>query len=948
MDLRAYLVAHVSPSEYYSKQLGIDFQGAAENVVVYCPFHEDKNTKSLSIDLKTGKGFCHSPDCGEQIADIVGFHCSYYGKAFKKSLHEIYSQFVEKIVDTSTYMPPHRHLLDNKEILDYLLSRRRWTLKTIRKRKIGYLPQQKRVTIPIFNKFGFCVNVRYYDVFHRDKNQKFYGIKGCNRPRLYPEQALLGEKIFLMAGEPDFLCADSFGLPAITVSGSEGAWTDKFISDFTGKHLVIVPDKDKAGFRATKQRISHLKSVVASLKVINLPLPIGKDFTDYIVEGGFSRKEFLILVRDTDYLIKPRNGDTFTPVNNDIHDDSHIALSEASHAVHYKKPIIFEAMVTGKHQQPYLAPKKIRIICDCQKRDKICEFCLTHESTNNIIEVPLQTREIVKLIECGDDGKYQALREIFDLPRNTNPNIETLETFNVVKAKIIPKVVLRSSKNDEFVKRIIYYIGHDLACNKNYRMRGFTVPDKNQAATHIITEAVPIDALHGKHILPPSSLKAFKVFHEKPLKNMLQEKYADMSRHVTNIYERNDLHLAVDLVFHSVLGFNFNNEYVHRGWLDALILGDTRLGKSVVAQALSQHYDLGTIISGENSTPVGIVGGISMIGNQAVETWGAAVNNTKGLLIIDELSDLQPDQIARLSRIRSEGIAEIDKADIHAKTTCQTRLLCLSNCRNKSSLTDYNFGVEAVRDLYGHLEDISRCDYVLSVTRNEVDATKINRLKSLTGAERSPLTDKELCRDLILWIWSLASDEVVFETDAVELCLAESNRLGELYTSDIPLIQPEDVRHKIARIAAAFAGLQFSSPDGKTLVVKKLHVAAALGWLKSIYTKPSMGYLQYARAYQKMNTLDAGSELWKFMVAFNDGKQVIENLMQLDRMTLEDMGMAFGQADRVVQGAIATELIKARAVVRKSGYFNKTSAFVKFLNNKLHNLELLDGGNDDS
>jgi hypothetical protein len=80
----------------------------------------------------------------------------------------------------------------------------------------------------------------------------------------------------------------------------------------------------------------------------------------------------------------------------------------------------------------------------------------------------------------------------------------------------------------------------------------------------------------------------------------LEKLYLSYAHNVTKIYDRFDLHLAIDLAFRSVLSFKFDNEIVHKGWMDIMIIGDTRCGKGYVAEKLSAYFNLGEVISGDN------------------------------------------------------------------------------------------------------------------------------------------------------------------------------------------------------------------------------------------------------------------------------------------------------------------------------------------------------------
>ena len=77
-----------------------------------------------------------------------------------------------------------------------------------------------------------------------------------------------------------------------------------------------------------------------------------------------------------------------------------------------------------------------------------------------------------------------------------------------------------------------------------------------------------------------------------------QEIADDLAVHVTRIYERPDLHLGVLMVLCSPLGFDFPGEGQIRGWLTAIIVGDTGTGKTTVSEGFFNFARIGSRVSG--------------------------------------------------------------------------------------------------------------------------------------------------------------------------------------------------------------------------------------------------------------------------------------------------------------------------------------------------------------
>ncbi|MEK9208328.1 MAG: hypothetical protein AAB922_07610, partial [Patescibacteria group bacterium] len=179
---------------------------------------------------------------------------------------------------------------------------------------------------------------------------------------------------------------------------------------------------------------------------------------------------------------------------------------------------------------------------------------------------------------------------------------------------------------------------------------------------------------------------------------------------------RDDILHAFDLVAYSVLHFDFLRQRVRKGWVEGLVLGDTRCGKSETAQRLVQHYRAGEVATGENATYAGLIGGMQQTQKTWSITWGKIPLNDRRMLVIDEVSSLDHAAIARMSSVRSSGVAEVVKIQTE-RTASRVRLLWIGNPRRPRPLASYNSGVEAVQELIGQPEDVARFDFAVAVAQ---------------------------------------------------------------------------------------------------------------------------------------------------------------------------------------------------------------------------------------
>ena len=400
--------------------------------------------------------------------------------------------------------------------------------------------------------------------------------------------------------------------------------------------------------------------------------------------------------------------------------------------------------------------------------------------------------------------------------------------------------------------------------------------------------------------------------------------YRDLSANVTRIYERDNVHLAIDLVYHSPLSFYFGNRFISKGNVECLIVGDTRCGKSETADRLLQHYKLGAISSGENTSFSGLVGGLQQIHGRWTITWGKIPLNHKRLLIIDEVSGLPVEDIANMSQIRSSGVAEITKIQTE-RTLAKARLVWLSNPRTNRAVNDFNSGVELIRDVIGKPEDIARFDFAIVVAKGDVNYANIpNRDK-----EKVPHTfTSDLCRDLILWCWSRSPEQVKFSAATMDACYEHADALCDKYSSDCPIVNASEQKIKLARMAAGLAGRLFSTSDGDDMVVLPAHVEYVARFLDTEYSRPAFGYDIFSNQRREDNNITDFDKVME--VVHNMGIPVAKQLLDTNQIKLQDIEELMGCDRDQAKSALST-LLKLGAFNKRINGYVKTAAFISLL-----------------
>ena len=356
--------------------------------------------------------------------------------------------------------------------------------------------------------------------------------------------------------------------------------------------------------------------------------------------------------------------------------------------------------------------------------------------------------------------------------------------------------------------------------------------------------------------------ESLKVFQGDP-STIFHKVYDDLTSNVHHIVGRYSLQVAFDLVFHSVLQFKFQGVSLRRGWTEGFVLGDSGQGKTEMSLCLLNHYGLGDRIQGEGSSTAGLIGGLEKLGDRWILVWGRIPQMDRRLLIIDEFSGISAEDVAKLSDIRSTGIAEITKIRTE-RASARTRLIMMSNTRDGQPLSSYNTGVEALKEVFGHAEDVRRLDFALCLASSEVNTETLNRRAQLI----SHVYTTDLCRSLILWAWSRTPEQVIFGDKVEQLILDKASTLSEKYSAYIPLIEPADTRVKLARLSVACACRCFSTNKDGNVVVKPEHVNFIVDFLNTCYDSPFMSYDTYSKRARTESVFSTDDDLMKALLEF--------------------------------------------------------------------------------
>lgn len=318
--------------------------------------------------------------------------------------------------------------------------------------------------------------------------------------------------------------------------------------------------------------------------------------------------------------------------------------------------------------------------------------------------------------------------------------------------------------------------------------------------------------------------------------------YDDLADNITFIYGRQDVHLIMDLVYHSPLRFMYDGKLLKKAYPEILIVGDTRSGKTQCAEALVTHYGVGVCAGGESMSFAGLVGGCQQLGKHWSVSWGVLPQNNRRLVVVDEAGGMSEADIAKMSSVRSQGIASIVKIQSQL-TEAKTRLIWLANPKDSQTINEFSSGIDAVESLISFPEDIARFDAIMILCKDEIQFSDM----ATRGKERVPhVYTAELCHNLVLWAWCREVDEITITEEAEEECYHLAEAMCNKYSSNFTLVNSSEQRTKLIRLATALAARLYSTPDGKQLVVYKNHVRYIYDFLNRLYDSKYFRYDQWS------------------------------------------------------------------------------------------------------
>lgn len=876
-----------------SKYLEGDAANEAGEWGMHCPFHYDQR-RSASLNIQTGLWYCNTCDIGGSVEELLarmtkGDSAVAYFSDLKpgdvKTRTNGHSKKPE--VTEAQVRGYHSALMANAGGLKELQDRRGLSLETITRFQIGWAVDNRAYTIPVRNKQGDVVNIRFYKLDPGENRRKVWSVMGHGEPVLYPVAILDDNReIVVCEGEWDALLTIQKGFAAITRTGAAKVWKDSWNPLFEDKCVFLCHDMDEPGQLGNLKAQSALKDYAAEVKIIKLPYRVtpdhGKDITDFWM-AGFSPEDFKEFMNDSEGVSRDPE-----LVASELTD---VPVLDSFDATMAGAKMRMRVTVIGKRTPPYLLPREVDYNCtmDAGPQCQVCPMigyggqASRHVSSHDPILLEMMRATKPQVLEML--RKHMGAQKCNRL-EIVSREMRTVETLHVRSS--VDHSIGVNEAGDHTTREIISVGSHDAEANRTVEAVGTIYPDpRDQSNKFQAWEVLRTVTSFDTFEVDDDAIALMLPFQpgEKGPVAKLGDIAEELAKGVTHIYGRRRMHALMDLVYHSVLAFDFANVRQAKGWLDALIIGDTRTGKSEAAARLQEWYGAGEMVSCESASFAGIVGGLQQFSSKEWEiTWGTIPLNDRRLVILDEMSGLTTEQIAQMSSIRSSGEAQITKIR-DDRTWARTRLLWMGNPRN-AGMDDFTYGIQAIPPLVGNKEDIARFDLAMSIRTDDVDPEIINR----RYVDEKSRYSQVACQTMLRWVWSRQPHHVKWGEGAEPLVHQLALELGAMFIEDPPLIQRASVRFKLARVAVALAARTFSTDDKcENVVVDRIHIRGAKDIISSLYSETGFGYFDISE--------ERHSEVKKSTDSYDKAKQWLYDHLDLVRFLRQRQDGHFRRQD---------------------------------------------------
>lgn len=713
---------------------------------------------------------------------------------------------------------------------------------------------QDIISFPVFM-YDHLIDIRNYNPGHTPKmRSRKDALAGLIIPFDLWRETDTNKITLICAGEKDMAIARSNGFNAITITGGERALPLP-IEFFRDRKVAICYDHDDTGIAGANALANALLPYVKEVKVVTgfheICTEKGEDITDFFMKYHKTRADLIKYIKETKPYTQVETAQK--PIELPI-----VTLQQASTPKYINQLVKTNIQVVGTMDQVFTVPtsvvaEKTRLSGkdDSMKEGDIREWKLNEDNVADILH----------LIDNNfkeDQIKDNLKTRMYIPAKERNILIKRLAEETVYKA-YVTDLFETQDMDAQPMEYTCYSLGNKLESGKKYLVTHKIIPHpyKGQQLIMLITAAEQAsDSVTNFKITEEvkHNLDIFRNFESRTA----EKKVSAIARKVKGLlgYNGNDqLIEAIDLSYHTALAFNFGSFKNVRGYLETLIVGESRMGKSSTATALQKEYGLGAFVSlaGNSATIAGLVGGSNKTATGFQTRAGVIPQNHKGLIVFEELGKCAANVLAELTDIRSSNEVRIARVSGTMILPAWVRMITLTNTKHINNqikpIASYPNGISIITELVPTAEDIARYDLILVL--GDRGNSNINPLW-----EPEEPFPTEAYRTRIRWVWSRTPEQIIFSDYVKRRIIEEANKLNEEFECHIKIFGTECWK-KICRLAIAIAGYTVSTDDSyENIIVTDTCVTAAVNFLRKAYDNPVFKLKEYVQHEKLFSTTD--------------------------------------------------------------------------------------------
>lgn len=661
----------------------------------------------------------------------------------------------------------------------------------------------------------------------------------------------------LCAGEKDMAVTRSHGFNAITLTGGEKA-LPKLLSAFTNRKIAICYDNDEAGLSGAQTLAATLFPVAKEVRIVTGFHEVckghGEDLTDFFTKYNGTKEQL------QNYILAAPVFTQEQAKEEKLKRKPLISLLEASRPQYINRVVQSNVQVVATFEKAMPVPttiyaKKI----NATGEPRYNQMFIGEERSWELSENNCQ--DVLKLIDnnFNENQIRDNIREILGISKYERDIRIEKPTKDTVYECNVTDLFEATTKDIATMEFTAYVLKKRLESGKKYLITYKLVPHpyKGQQLTMVILDVEEAqDSVSNFKITDEvkNNLDLFRNVNGNTVEEKLYT-LTEMAKAFIGYNGYNNLIQAIDLSFHTVLEFNFGAFKNVRGYLDTLIVAESRVGKSSTAEALQKLYGLGafTSLAGNSATIPGIIGGSVKVNGNHQTRAGLIPMNHRGLVIFEELAKCNANLVKELTDIRSSNQVRIARVSGTLTLPALVRMITLTNVKSSSTkikpINSYPNGIEILVGLIGSPEDIARYDLMLIL------GDLGNKVIDPFWEPAQPF-EPEAYQTRIRWIWSRTVDQIIIDKDLGHYILNKCNELNKEYDSHIKIFGTEAWK-KVTRLAIAIAGYLVSTDSSyEKILVAKEHVDAAINYLISCYDNSTFKLKEYVAMERLYNNID--------------------------------------------------------------------------------------------